>query len=545
MLLFVFERTTNLQKMRKNFIFFYLFLFLLLFGCNEKESNVPEIKTFKLKADVSQLSENQRLLIKKLIRISAYIDSMFYYENYGDINKLLQTIDDTALRKKVLMYYGPWNPSNFKPIIPSAGPKPQGANYYPKDITLEEFLNSHDLNKNSHYTFIRRNADGKLYSVFYHDMFEKYIDTISVLLKQAAELTSDSLFARYLLQRAEDLKTDNYFKSDSIWIHLSNNNIDFVFGPNYVGLDRFLSIKNDHIAIVLLKDSVWSKKIMKYNTWLKFMQKSLPVPEIYKSEKPAEVTSISVYDALYFAGGAKYGGLLISIVQPLNQEIQLNYGFKNLQFRNVIYAKARNILLPLAKNILTEKDAQNVSEQVFFDNTIFWEMGSSLGIKNTVNGKGPVREALKETYVIIEYLKNNLMSMYIAHRLAEINKLPYDLKKSYYTFVVDLVRNIRFGLKNNYARANLINLNYFIDKKAISFTANKKLKIDYEKLYNLNDSLMKEIIILQGDGDYEKAKNFIKKYSVMSVELQELLNSVKKSVPVDIYPIQGEKILEL
>ncbi len=527
----------------KKFIIVFLLLSFLYYSCRNRSASeahiVGDYVKIPLKADLSRLTEKQKHLIELLIRITDYIDSIYFYENFGNPYPVLDTITDSLKRELFLINFGPWNMITMQAFIKGFGKKPLGGNFYPYDITMQEFLKSADADKSSHYTFIRRDSSNNLYSIPYHVMLKKYTDTICSLLIEASKYTENERFREYLNQIAIDLKADNYYKSDSLWVLIRNNLIDFVVGPLYIATDKLMDLKADHIAMVLIKDTIWTQKVQKYNVWLKYLQKALPVPPEYKEEKPGDASSITVYDAIAMGGSAKVSGTLMSIVLPsLDQRVSLNVGMKNIQFKNVIEYKSKYIVKPLAKEILPKENLQYITSNAFFVNTIMWEIGNSLGLKNTINGKGTVREALKETATIIEYVKNNLMSLYLVNRLAQVDEIQNDLKENYYTFVVDLIRALRFGKLNNYSKANLITLNYFFKTKAIKIGWDNKIRIQIDKFKTITDSLIRKIIVMQGNGDYKQAKSFIKQYNYIPPELYNLLQKVNsKHIPVDIYPV--------
>ncbi|MBN2663123.1 MAG: hypothetical protein JXR68_05695 [Bacteroidales bacterium] len=540
--------------MKKNII---ISIFILIFfgACkNNSEDTTPiainnehSIKEVELVADLSDISDNQKKMIKLFIIASNYIDSMFFYENLENFQAVLNNIQDETLKKKFIYNFGPWDRFNQNlPFIDGFDAKPLGGNFYPSDMTPDEFKFLNDDKKNWNYTFIRRDSLGNLIVLPYHLKFKNYIDTISSLLNQAAYLSDNQQFSEYLREKAIALQTDNYFKSDSIWVNLVDNDIDFIIGPTYVLDDKLFNLKAEHQSFVLIKDVDWTNRMKKYNKWLKFLQKAIPVSEEYRAEEPGANSSIVVYDALYYGGSGKCGGTLLSVVFPLDPKIQIEQGVKNVQFKNIIEFKFNSVAKPISDVILTDNQKVYLSQEAFFINTILYEMGGSLGIRNTINNNGTVRNALRDYFTIADYIKNYTLSLFLAEKLSEVGEIENDLKENYFTFVVDLIRLIRFGLQNDYAVSNLVFYNYLVETKAITYDGNGHIVIDYENMKTANNSLTTKIIVMQGNGDYDGLKSFIEKYKVIDVRLQNLINSINdKNIPTDMILVQGEDVLQL
>ncbi|MBN2891599.1 MAG: hypothetical protein JXL97_07020 [Bacteroidales bacterium] len=540
--------------MKKNI--FWAILFLIFFiACDEKESknsnnfSIPSeniVHKVKLEEDLTEFSNNEKLVIKLLIRASMYNDSMFFYENISNFKEIYSQIKDQEKKELFVYNFGPWDRFNEnKPFIEGFGEKPSGANFYPNDITVEEFQNYPDNCKNSLYTFIRRNQEGELYCVPYNVQFKTYIDSISVLLLKAAELTDSPEFSEYLIQRSKDIKTDNYFKSDSLWVRLQYNKLDYVFGPIQILDDCLFNLKAEHQSFLLVKDEVWSEKMHKYNKWLRFLQKAIPVPEEYRAEEPGSNSSISVYDIIFFGGSATAGGTLISVVLPLESQTQITQGVKNLQFKNIMESKFDAVLKPISDIVLTDLQKEYISSEAFFVNTILYEMANSLGIRNTINGNGTVRNALKDYYTTTSHIKNYALSLFLAEKLYEVSELSNDLKENYLTFVVDLLRRIRFGLNNEYAKSNIVFYNYLVENKAIKYDKNNHIMIDYNRMKTATESLTNQVIIMQGNGDYSGVKAFVDEHLYIDEKLYNLIISINNNnIPTDIEIVQGEDVLK-
>ncbi len=517
-------------------------LCLLLVSCSESRNksinisikNEDLLKEVTLDAKLDDLTENQKNSFKYFVEASKYVDSMFYYENLSNYKEILADINDAHLRKMFEYNFGPWlRFKNNEPFLDGFGVKPLGSNFYPNDMTISEFEKFTDNCKLSHYSFIRRDANKKLICVPYSQQFEAYNQKISDLLNKAASASTDSSFAEYLRQKAVDLQHDNFAKSDSLLLQLKTNKVEFIIGPLEIYDDKLLNLKAEHLSLLLLRDSVWSEKMEKYRKWLIFLQKALPVPVEYRAEEPGISSNISVYDAIYFGGSSTAGGNIISLTAPFDDNVLITQGTKNFQFKNVIEYKYQHILKPIANLVLTEDAKSHSSSEAFFANTVIFEMSNSLGIRNTLEG-GSVRNALKDYYTISNWLKNCGVTLFIAEKLCEVNEL-HNSREIYTTFVVNLLRIIRYGQENDYAKSYLVFYNFLVERGAISYADDDKIEINYEKMKKAKEELVTKIIIYQGDGDYKKTKKFIDSQMYIDENLTNLINKInKENIPIDI-----------
>jgi len=541
--------------MKKNNLIFLIFF--ILFSCNNKDNkNAFDIVTQKkideyalvtLKTDITNFSQTDKKVVKLLIEASQIIDTIFLYENMGYLNIDNLDFTDELTKKLFELNFGPWNRiEGNKPFMENVAEKPLGAYFYPPDITLEEFENMQDSLKTSAYTFIRRDSLNNLITVPYNVELKVYIDKIAEKLDSAAEITENLQFQKYLRLKAEALKTDNYCPSDTVWLNMKNNPIDIVIGPIEIYEDKFYNCKAEHQAFVLIKDFEWSKKMEKYTLWLPFLQKALPVEEKYRSEEPGVNSDINVYEVIFIAGSAKSGGATISQNLPLDPETQVEKGIRNLQFKNIINAKFEAIIFPLSQIVFDEKQKKQVNSDAFFSNVLFAEMAKSLGIKNTLNNQGTVRDALKDYFTVADILKASVLTLFFAEKLNEVGEIKNDLSDNYITFVANILRVVRLGSSSGYAKANLICFNYLVEDGAIIYNKNTTISIDYEKMRTSVKELATKIIEIEGDGDYSAISDFVNNYSKISPELQIILDKINENeIPKDVYFEQGLDLLNL
>ncbi len=508
---------------------------------------VQQYAEVELTSDMSSLSENQKKMIPLLIEVAKITDELFWYQAFGGRDSLLPKLEDRSA-EYVQINYGPWDRlNNLEPFIEGYGPKPEAANFYPVDMTKEEFENSDIENKESLYTFIRRNDNGELTSVWYHEQFPDQLKKASDLLKQAAELAEDPGFKKYLNLRAEAFITDEYYESDVAWMQMKNNAIDMVTGPIETYEDRLFGYKAAFESYVLIKDKEWSERLAKYVTFLPMLQEELPVDAKYKKDSPGTESDLNAYDVVYYAGDCNSGSKTIAINLPNDEKVQEQYGSRRLQLKNAMKAKYDQILVPISEQLIVPEQRKNITFDAFFANTMFHEVAHGLGIKNTINNKGTVREALKEHAGALEEGKADVLGIYMITKLHDKGELKdAELQDYYVTFLASIFRSIRFGASSAHGKANMVRFNYFKDKGAFTQNEDGLYKLDMEKFREAIDALSNDILVLQGEGDYEGTGKLLNESGQIDSDLQASLDKLsEKNIPVDIVFKQGTGVLGL
>lgn len=512
------------------------------------QQNLNKYVKVKLTADLSHLSDNQKQMIPILIRVAEIMDELFWKEAYGNKTEMIASLDDVSVKNFCKINYGPWDRlKNNEPFVEGIGPKPDGANFYPKDMTREEFEESDLPDKKSLYTLLRRNNEGKLVTTKYHEYFKDEVNKAATLLRQAAELAEDINFKTYLNLRADAFLTDDYFQSDIAWMDMKSNPIDFIAGPIETYEDQLFGYKAAHEAYVLIKDMEWSKRLSKYAELLPVLQKGLPVPEKYKLEIPGSESQLAAFDVIYYAGDCNAGSKTIAVNLPNDEKVQLQNGTRRSQLKNAMKAKFDKILTPISEVLIDPEQRGFITFDAFFANTMFHEVAHGLGIKNTITGKGTVRESLKEHYSALEEGKADVLGLYMITSLHERGELTEDLLSYYTTFLASIFRSVRFGASSSHGKANMIRFNYFLDAGAFSKSeTNGTYKVDIEKMKNAMNALSEKILTLQGDGDYEEVINLVNEMGLIKPQLQADLDRLAQlGIPVDITFEQGAQVLGL
>ncbi len=543
-----------------------IIIILVLFSCKEnkdarkpkKQINIEENMTvmdqnlnkyvsFKLTSDLSVLSENERKMLPILIKAADKMNELFWYESYGDKEVLINSIDDESTKKFVKINYGPWDRlAGNASFVVGISEKPKGANYYPADMTKEEFEDFDDESKSSLYTFVRRKEDGSLKTVPYRKQFEAQVKEVSALLLEASKLAEDEGLKKYLELRSQAFLTDEYQSSDFAWMDMKTNRLDVVIGPIETYEDQLFGNKASHEGYVLIKDMKWSKKLEKFAQFLPELQVGLPVDEQYKQEKPGTDSELNAYDVVYYAGDCNSGSKTIAINLPNDEEVQLKNGSRRLQLKNAMRAKFDKILVPISEKLIDENQRNHVTFDAFFANTMFHEVAHGLGIKNTINGKGTVRNSLKELASALEEGKADILGLYMVQQLHKKGEIDGDMKDYMTTFMAGIFRSVRFGASSAHGKANMIRFNFFKEKDAFTKNEDGTYKVNFDKMETAMRDLSNLILTLQGNGDYDGVANLVAEKGIIPVDLQADLDKLSnENIPVDVVFEQGISVLGL
>lgn len=516
----------------------------------ESDGPLDKYATVQLTSDLSQLSDAERAMIPVLIEAAQHMDPLFWLQAYGDRDSLLNSIGDDELRRFAEINYGPWDRlAGNAPFIEGVGPKPAGANFYPADMTVAEFeaavAESPELG--GLYTLVRRRDDGSLYPVPYHQAYADHVQAAAERLRAAAALAEDPGLRRYLELRADALETDEYRESDLAWLDMKDNTIDVVIGPIETYEDQLFGYKAAYEAYVLIKDREWSERLARFADYLPELQSGLPVPPRYKREVPGTDAELNAYDAVYYAGDANAGSKTIAINLPNDETVQLQKGTRRLQLKNAMRAKFDEILVPIADMLIAEEQRDHITFDAFFANTMFHEVAHGLGIKNTITGKGTVREALKDNASAMEEGKADVLGLYMVTRLHGDGVITDgDLRDNYVTFLASIFRSVRFGASSAHGKANMVRFNYFEELGAFSRDdASGTYRVDFDAMREAMTALSEVILTIQGEGDYEAAAELVGNRGVIGPRLAtDLERLAEAGIPVDIVFEQGMGVLE-
>ncbi|WP_338410917.1 dipeptidyl-peptidase 3 family protein, partial [Pseudoalteromonas nigrifaciens] len=487
---------------------------------------------FSLQTDLSHLSDNQKAMVAKLIDASIIMDDLFWQQAFGENKEsFLAKLADDKVRKFADINYGPWDRLNGdKVFLSSYKEKATGAQFYPADITKEE-LNKADLaDKNGLYSIIKRDEQGNLYSVPYSKEYATELLEAANLLREASKLADDKEFANYLNLRADALLNDDFQASDFAWMDMKNNPVDVVIGPIETYEDQLFGYRAAYESYVLIKDLAWSERLAKFAAFLPELQKGLPVDDKYKQEVPGSDADLNAYDVVYYAGHSNAGSKTIAINLPNDEQVQLEKGTRRLQLKNAMRAKFDKILVPIAEQLIVPEQRKHITFDAFFANTMFHEVAHGLGIKNTLTGKGTVRQSLQEHASALEEGKADILGLYMIEQLLKKGEITEGTLEDYYTtFMAGIFRSVRFGASSAHGKANMIRFNFFAQEGAFSKNEAGLYSINMEKMSTAIADLSRLILTLQGDGDYEKVDQLIATHGDIKEELAKDLEKLSKA----------------
>ena len=504
--------------------------------------------TVRLAADTTVLTRWERRMLPLLVDAAREMHGVYWMQAYGSRDSLLRNVPQADARRLAEINVGPWDRlDNNAAFIAGVGAKPSGANFYPRDMTKAEFElavakggPAADSLK-SLYTMVRRDASGALIAVPYSRFFSEANERAASKLRQAASLAEDAGLRRYLTLLATALTTDRYQRSDLAWMDMKQNRLELVLGPIETYEDELFGYKAAHEAFVLVKDLAWSARLAKYARLLPALQRGIPVPAAYKRERPGTDADLNAYDVVYVAGQANVGAKTIAINLPNDEIVQLRKGTRRLQLKNAMRAKFDRILLPIARELIVDDQLSMVTFDAFFGNVMFHEVAHGLGIKNTIDGAGTVRAALKEKAGALEEGKADILGLYMIRQLqarGEMGDAP--IENNYVTFLASIFRSVRFGAGGAHGRANVVAFNYLQQAGAFTREASGRYRVDFARLRSATDALSRDILTLQGDGDYAGVDRLYTARGTIGATLQGDLDRLRaKGIPVDIVYDQG------
>ena len=486
--------------------------------------------------DLSGITDNGKEVLN-LYRFAADEADAIYWEQSFGPKSFASSLADPAEREYAAINYGPWDRIDGKAFVDGYAGRPAGARFYPEDMTDEEFQALDDPDKDSPYTLIRRDEEGKLKVVWYHDAYSVYVDKIADLLKAAADITIKPSVREYLLKQAEALKTDQYYESEKAWLEMTDSKMDLVIGPNETIDDQLYGKKASYGAYVLLKNLSRTEDLSVICSRLPEYQAALPGDGMYHSYVPGSESNIFSCNVIYYGGYTNAGYKVIAINFPYDERVQEEMGTRTILFDNIIREKFNRTVFPAGMVLFEGEDQAHLDASAFYWNIVFREIAQGLGVKETINGKGTVIEALGAEALAIEKAKSNVLGAYLCAREVEANRVDALIMKKdvLATFVANVLRSARFGVGDATGRANVSLYNYLAESGAITRKASGKYGLDYEKTYAALEDLGALILRIQATGDQAQAHAFLEKYAVITPAIQaDMVQLELEKIPVDI-----------
>ena len=541
---------------------------MFLFACNMEGTENGEVKMMKEKIaqfapteisfDANLLNDNQMEVVKNLYRAAQIMDEIFLQQVYSGNLEIRQELraSERKIDQLYLEYFnimfGPFDRLDHHKPFYGDNPKPKGANFYPEDMTKEEFqqwIKDHPEDEKafrSEFTVIRRQNE-RLVAIPYSEFYKEELTKASDYLKKAAEYAENPTVKRYLLTRAEAFLSNDYYESDMAWMDMKDHLIEVVIGPYEVYEDEMFNYKAAFECFITLRDPEESKKLAKFGSYLVDIEKNLPIPDKYKNFERGSESPIVVAQEVFTAGDTKAGVQTIAFNLPNDERVRKDKGSKKVMLKNVNQAKFEQILLPIAGQVLAPEQLPHVTFNAFFNHVLMHEMSHGVGPGFiTVDGRDTeVKIELKETYSSIEECKADVLGMYNIMFMIEKGEFPLAFEKQMWaTFLAGVFRSVRFGINEAHGAGTAVIYNYLLKNGGYEYDeAENMVSVNYDKVYEVLTQLATEVLTLQAEGDYQAAKKLLATYAVESPSMKALKGKLTE-LPVDIKPIyQMEKMM--
>lgn len=542
-----------------------LFLFCLFTGTQAQKykdtdmlkEKISDFAKIDIKYDADLLTDKDKIVVQKLYEASKIMDEIFLDQVYSKNQEIRQKLsaENSEQAKLTLEYFnimfGPFDRLDHNKPFYGDKEKPEGANFYPEDITKEEFnewVAAHPEDKDkftSEFTVIRRN-DSKLVAIPYSEFYKTQLSKAAELLREAAQHSDNASLKNYLNLRAKAFETNDYYESDMAWMDLKDHTIEVIIGPYEVYEDELFNYKASFESFVTIKDPAESAKLEKFGSYLIDMENHLPIEDKYKNPERGSESPIIVSQEVFSAGDTKAGVQTLAFNLPNDERVRAVKGSKKVMLKNIHEAKFEKLLKPIAEIVLDSDQLPGVTFDGFFNHTLMHEMSHGIGPGFiTVNGeKTEVKKELKETYSKIEECKADILGMYNNMYMIEKGVFPKESEKEIWvTFLAGIFRSVRFGINEAHGGGNAIIYNYLLEKGGYEYDAEQqKVKVNFEKIYPALKELATKVLMIQATGDYEGSKDLITKYAVNSPSMDALRVKLQ-DLPVDINPVfQIEKM---
>ncbi|WP_428407890.1 dipeptidyl-peptidase 3 family protein [Hyphococcus sp.] len=506
-----------------------------------------------MEADTSFLTDEERQVINKLNQVCNLM-SEIYLRQRSEMNPEwraeIEASGNELLLEMFDLHFGPWDTLDHNKPFYGDMEMPAGAAFYPADMTKEEFAKwivDHPEDEEaftSGYTVIRRTEDGGLKAIPYSEHYREWLEPAAQLLREAAEITTNESLKTFLTLRAESFLSDDYYESEMAWMDLEGP-IEAAIGPYEVYTDGLFGYKTAFEAFITIKNPEESAALAKYKDYLRDMEANLPVDESYKNFKRGFESPIAVTYQVHGGGDNVPGVQTIAFNLPNDERVREAKGAKKVLLNNVLGAKFDRILAPMADEVLVDGQAQLLMKEYMSGETLFHELSHSLGPGTiTVNGEETtVNAQLQELYSAIEEGKADVMGAYNILYMMERGEMPAAEKNNFLaTYFVGLFRAMRFGVNEAHGQGAAFQYSYFKKAGALSWNAEEeRFVLDFAKLEQAISDLTRDVVIVQGDGNYEKAKGFLDQYAKLDANAEKVIASLT-DLPVDIQPVYEEKL---
>jgi hypothetical protein len=468
----------------------------------------------------------------------------------GNEPTLFELLSDQTETGKARLHYflinkGPWSRLDHNEAFVGGVPaKPASANFYPAGATkaeVEQWLASlpaaEKAKATGFFTTIRRGPNGRFVAVPYSQEYQGALEIAADHLREAAKATIDPTLKAFLEARTAAFISNDYYESDVRWMELDAA-VEPTIGPYEVYEDEWFNYKAAFEAFITVKDQSESAKLQKFAGALQDIENNLPIDPKYRNSKLGALAPIVVVNTVFSSGDANRGVQTAAFNLPNDERVIREKGSKRVMLKNNQEAKFQKVLVPISKVALAAADQGNVAFDAFFTHILMHELMHGLGPHDIVvaGRTTTVRQELKETYSTIEEAKADVSGLFALQRLVDHGQLDASLGRTMYTtFLASAFRSIRFGINEAHGRGQAIQLNYLLDRGAFTVNADGTFAVDSAKSREAVTSLTRDIMTLQAEGSYAKAKEMIDTLGTIRPQTKAVLDRLT-NVPVDIEP---------
>jgi hypothetical protein len=495
------------------------------------------------------IGEENRAALQKIYEASRVMDELFLRQVWShnvELRDELARRGNPELLRFFWRNFGPWDRIDDDTPVLVKDAKPAGANFYPTDMTKEEFENwvkNHPQDKaafESNFTVIKRTGDNGLEAVPYSKEYGELLTRAARLLDEAAGLVKNESLANFLKLRAAAFLSDDYFESDMAWMDVRDNVIDLTIGPYEVYEDNLFNYKAAFEAFLCVRDPEETKQLDGLKAYLARMEQNLPIEDRYKNTSRGMESPISVVDEIFAAGDTKAGVQTIAFNLPNDERVREAKGSKKVMLRNICRAKFEKILAPIAQQVIAQDLLPYVTFDAYFNHILLHEFSHGLGpgtIRLSDGTETTVNKSLRELYSGIEEAKADIVGEYNIYYLIDEGFFPEALaKETAVTNLAGFFRSVRFGVGEAHGKAVMAIFNYLKEKGAyVRDPATGLWSVDFTKIRDAVKSLSREILLLQARGDYDGTKAFMAKYGEMDPDVKTQLDNLE-GIPIDIEP---------
>jgi hypothetical protein len=524
---------------------------------------VAKFKLVHMPFNSQGLTPRQIKMVQKLVDASGLLDCIYWRQSDPEgLQLYLSLAKSKDPQDKLLRRYLKINGSRFdlidddKPFV-GTQPMPPGRGFYflgadeaTSRAAIEKLIRNDPQAKAgiySPYTIVQFDVTAQDWTNHfylpkitpYHVAFAEFLKPMAQDLREAAALSDDPAFAKFLRLRADALLTDDYYASDIAWLDLANPKFDVVFAPYEVYDDSLLGVKTTYGASVMIRNDAESEKLALYQKHVPELQEALPLSAADLPSERGQHAPMEVVDSPYRAGDLLHGYQAVADNLPNDPRIHEEKGSKKMFWKNFMDARVNYIILPLAQRMMRADQAAMASGEGYMADTIMHEISHGLGptFARTAQGKVPINEAIGSAYSALEESKADVVGEFCYGWLIDHGAVPKENRNTTYaSYVAGIFRTVRFGVAEAHGQGEIMQFNYYTEQGAIRRdSATGLYEIDFDKMPKAIASLAKELLEQEATGGRARTEAWFKQYGQMPPELTAALAKTT-DIPVDIDP---------